>query len=135
MAIAPDEETADTAAQAPPRDLLGKVCFSLHVAILIVILAGWAIPARAALIFYLVLLPGVVLHWRLNANSCVLNNLESWIRNGRWRDPDNREEGQWLRTLIKDVTGLEVSRTQMDVLVYGTLAVLWGVGLWHLLGW
>ncbi|MGA7676096.1 MAG: hypothetical protein WCA78_13755 [Rhizomicrobium sp.] len=132
MATAPDDET--TAAPAPPRDLLGKTCFTLHIAIMLIIVAGWAIPARGALAFYLVFLPAMALHWRLNKNACVLNNIESWMRTRRWRDPENREEGQWLRTLVKDATGLQLTPAQMDAFTYSILAVLWGLGLWHLLG-
>jgi hypothetical protein len=133
MAVAPDDETTDAAAAS--RDLLGKACFTFHFAVMIYIVAGWAIPARAALVFYLVFLPGVALQWQFNKNACVLNNLESWLRSGRWRDPSNREEGQWLLTLVGDVTGLQFTPAQMDAFTYGVLAALWALGLWHLLGW
>ena len=137
MTAVPDDETADGTALAPVpvRDLLGRACFWLHVAIMVVIVVGWTIPLRAALVFYLVFLPAVALHWRINRNSCVLNNFESLIRSGRWRDPTNREEGKWLLTLVHDVTGLEFTPAQMDGFTYGVLALLWGLGLWHLRGW
>ncbi len=131
MTIAPEEEESGTAAAAP-RDLLGNLCFYFHFAVMIYIVLGWAIPAAAALAFYLVFLPGVALQWMLNKNSCVLNNIESWMRTGAWRDPANREEGQWLLTLVKDVTGLEFTPGQMDVFTYCVLAVLWVAGLSHL---
>ena len=124
--------------EQPPiegRDLLGHVCFYLHIAIMIYIVLGWAVPANWALMFYLVFVPGVALHWQINKNSCVLNNMESWLRTGSWRDPTSREEGQWLLTLVKDVTGLSFTPAQMDAFTYSVLAVLWGLGLWHLLGW
>jgi len=136
MTIAPQEEASDTAAAAPaPRDLLGNFCFYFHFAIMIYIVLGWAIPATAALAFYLVFLPGVALQWLVNKNACVLNNIESWLRTGGWRDPANREEGQWLLTLVKDVTGLEFTPGQMDAFTYCVLAALWLAGLSHLLWW
>lgn len=118
-----------------PRDGLGQACFWLHIAVLIYIVGGWALPQRQALYVYLGFLPLMVLHWRLNGNSCILNNLESWLRSGRWRDPGNREEGQWLLTLVKGVTGLEFHPWHMDAVSYCALVLLWGLGLWHLLGW
>ena len=133
MAVAPDDET--TAAAAASRDLLGNVCFYFHFAVMLYIVLGWLLPPRAALVFYLVFLPGVALQWQFNKNACVLNNIESWLRSGSWRDPGNREEGQWLLTLVGDVTGLRFTPAQMDAFTYGVLAVLWGLGLWHLLGW
>jgi hypothetical protein len=119
----------------PSRDFLGRACFWLHIAVLATIVAGWALPWRPALYFYLAFLPVMALHWALNANACVLNNLESLLRNGHWRDPANREEGQWLLTLVRGLTGLPFTPAQMDAISYGVLALLWGLGLWHLLGW
>lgn len=130
MAVTPDDE----AKQVAPRDLLGNVCFYFHFAVMIYIVLGWAVPVRSALVFYLVFVPGVALQWQFNKNACVLNNLESWLRSGSWRDPGNREEGQWLLTLVGDVTGLQFTPAQMDAFTYAVLALLWGLGLWHLLG-
>ena len=114
------------------RDALGIAFFLLHVAILIYILIGWALPRP---LVYVVFLPLMVLHWPLNRNTCILNNLETLVRTGRWRDARNWEEGAWLRLLIKSVLGFEFSPRQIDVLTYSLLMVLWGLGLWHWLGW
>ena len=63
------------------------------------------------LIAYLVFLPAMVLHWKLNGGACVLNNLENWLRYRRWRAPErNPEEGAWLRTLIANLTGIALTR-------------------------
>jgi hypothetical protein len=92
-----DSESGEPGAPIPThpqrRDALGKFCFIVHVLPLLYVLSGWAAPWRAALVAYLVFLPAMFLQWRLNKNSCVLNNIESLIRTGRWRDPQNREEG------------------------------------------
>ena len=117
------------------RDGLGKACFYLHLVVLAYIVVGWAVPLRQGLIFYVGFLPTMVATWALNRNSCVLNNLESWLRSGKWRDPANREEGQWLLTLVNGVTGLGFTPAQIDALSYGVLALLWALGLWHLRGW
>ena len=42
---------------------------------------------------YLLLLPAIMAQWYVNHGSCVMNNFESWLRSGRWRDPSNPEEG------------------------------------------
>jgi hypothetical protein len=133
MAVTPDDDANE--AGAAGRDLLGNVCFYFHFAVMLYIVLGWLAPLRGALVFYLVFVPGVALQWQFNKNACVLNNLESWLRTGSWRDPNNREEGQWLLTLVRDVTGLRFTPAQMDAFTYGVLAMLWGLGLWHLLGW
>jgi hypothetical protein len=124
-----DRASVPQTSDATRRDGLGRACFFLHIAILVYVVTGWAL--RPALSLYLVFLPAMVLHWHLNRGTCVLNSLESLIRNGRWRDAGNREEGAWLKTLIGDVTGLRLSVRQTDLLSYAALAGLWGLGLWR----
>ena len=127
MAVTPEQKASEG------RDLLGRVCFATHVVIMLYIIGGWAAPSRGALIFYLVFIPAVALHWQLNKNACVLNNIESLIRSGRWRDPSNREEGAWLLTLVHSVTGLSFTPAQMDAFSYMVMALLWTVGAWRIL--
>jgi hypothetical protein len=115
------------------RDVLGKVCFYLHFAVMLYIAFGWAIPLHGALLFYLCFLPCVVAQWALNKNSCILNNVESLLRSGRWRDAGNEEEGAWLVTLVRSALGLNVRPAQMDAFIYCALLALWGLGLTHLL--
>lgn len=140
MAMVPEEELSEAAALSEEvadgkRDLLGNFFFYFHFAVMLAIVLGWAVPVRGVLEFYLVFLPAMALHWWLNKNSCVLNNIEAWLRTGQWRDPESGEEGQWLLTLVRDITGLEFTPAQMDAFTYCVLVALWGLGLWHLLGW
>ena len=114
------------------RDALGWTCFLVHIAVLVYVVSGWSVPARAWLMFYLILLPVMILHWKANRDACILNNLENWLRVRRWRAPEtNREEGAWLRTLLADVTGIGLSRGQMDAVIYGAMAVFWLLALLH----
>ncbi|MBI3676813.1 MAG: hypothetical protein HY243_09385 [Proteobacteria bacterium] len=117
------------------RDLLGIFCFYFHFVVMLYIVLGWLVPLQAALGFYLVFLPGVFAQWQFNKNSCVLNNIESWLRTRQWRDPNNREEGAWLQTLINDLTGWGITARQMDLFTNGVLVLLWGLGLYHLFWW
>jgi hypothetical protein len=138
-AIEDDEEIPALATTAPSpvgkRDLLGSFCFYLHFAVLVFIVGGWAIPYVPALWLYLVFLPAVVITWQFNRNTCVLNNAESWLRYGTWRSEQNAEEGAWLMTLIRDVTGIALTYRQVDILTYGAMAALWTAGLSHLFWW
>jgi hypothetical protein len=133
---APASELESAIPLAPrKRDALGQVCFVLHFLPLIYVVTGWLAPWRGALIFYLVFLPAMFLQWKLNKSSCVLNNIESLIRTGRWRNPSNREEGAWLRTLVNDKTGWNLSRRQMDAFINGVMLLFWGLGFARLRGW
>ena len=139
MSLAPEDDTPALATAAPSpnekRDALGNFCFYLHFVIMIYIVAGWAIPVRATLYFYLAFLPVVAAHWQINRNSCILNNIESWLRYGTWRSVRNAEEGAWLKTLIKNVTGLDLATWQVDLITYGIMALLWAAGFSHLRWW
>lgn len=132
-------EAGELEAAIPPhpqqRDALGKFCFAVHFLPLLYVLTGWAAPWHGALIVYLGFLPAMFLQWRLNKSSCVLNNMESLIRTGRWRDPRNREEGAWLRTAINRRTAWNLSRAQMDAVINTVIVGLWLVALVRLLRW
>ena len=139
MSLSPEEDVPALATTAPspvePRDLLGNFCFYLHFAVMIFIVAGWAIPLHPVLFVYLGFLPLVALHWQINKNSCVLNNIESWLRYGTWRAEQNAEEGAWLMTLIKNITGIHLKPWQVDLITYGIMSLLWIAGLSHLYWW
>ncbi len=119
--------------RAAPRGRLGRICFGVHVAVAAYIFVGWALAP--GLIVYLAFLPLMVLHWQLNGGSCLLNNCESLLRSGRWRDPANREEGAWLRCVVSDLSGRHFSARQINAISYGLLAVLWALAWWHWAGW
>ena len=140
MSLADDEETPALATALPSeaaeaRDALGNFCFYLHFGVMIYIVAGWAVPVHAALMFYLGFLPLVAIQWQFNKNSCVLNNIESLIRSGQWRDPHNKEEGAWLLTLATGLFGYAFKAWHIDVFTYFIRVILWSAGLSHLLWW
>ena len=83
-----------TPAAGPRSDRLGLSLFLAHLLISAYVLLGWSIPSPAALLFYLLLLPAIAAQWHINRGCCVINNLESWLRSGRGRDPGNGRESQ-----------------------------------------
>jgi hypothetical protein len=117
------------------RDALSRACHLIHIAVLVVVSLGWIWPNPVWLIAYLIFLPAMFLHWKLNGDACILNNLENWLRLRRWRAPEtNREEGQWLRTLLADATGLNWTKARMDALIYGAMGIFWLLALIRLSG-
>ena len=136
LAIAQNEQT-DIDAALPParRDLLGNVCFYFHFLVMAFIVTGWAYSWRPALFFYLVLLPLVILQWQVNKSSCVLNNIEGWLRSGHWRNPENKEEGAWFLNLVKDLIGIALQPWQANAINYGVVILFWFLALWHVSDW
>ncbi|HVZ68503.1 MAG TPA: DUF2784 family protein [Rhizomicrobium sp.] len=114
------------------RDALGWACFVLHLALVAFAAAGWALPWRGALILYLCYIPLMYLQWQFNAGSCVLNNVENLMRSGRWRNPGNREEGAFIKTLVEDLTGLKLTKRQMNTVIYCLISIFWLLGAGHL---
>ena len=111
-------------------------CFcAVHLLALIFIVLGWRSPWRGGhCSFYLIFLPAMVLQWKLNRDTCLLNNLENWLRHGRWRAPEkNEEEGAWLKTLIRDLTGIALTRGKMNIVIYGAMALFWALAWWRFL--
>jgi hypothetical protein len=115
---------------AEKRDLLGHFCFTFHFAVMIYIVTGWLVPWRPALIFYLLFVPAIYMQWRVNKDSCILNNIEGFLRTGRWHNKDiNPEEGAWLLTLATNVTGFAFTAVTINVLTYSVLAFVWLLAL------
>lgn len=121
----------DAGAGRQRRDALGRLCFLLHCGVVIYVLLGWLFANREVLTFYLLFLPVLAVQWQINSNSCVLNNLESYLRTGRWRDDANREEGAWLFTLAKNTLGLQIQQRVLDLFIYALMAILWALALAH----
>ncbi|MBL6854367.1 MAG: hypothetical protein ISS15_21530 [Alphaproteobacteria bacterium] len=141
MSLAHDDDKPPALASVLPsevaekRDALGNFCFYLHFAVMITIVLGWLAPVHALLVFYVYFLPAVATSWLFNRNSCVLNNAESLIRYGRWRDPNNKEEGAWLLGIATRLFGYPFKAWHIDALTYAVLAAVWAAGLSHLLWW
>lgn len=105
---------------------------ALHYAILAWGVLGWAIPSTPWLIAYLVAMPAIAAQWLINRNTCILNNVESWIVTGRWRDQDDADQGGFIAGLVRRATGWRPSPAMADRLSYGLLAVFWALGAAHL---
>ena len=112
---------------------LSWACHNLHLAILVFIILGWVVPVNAVLWAHLVLVPLILGIWYLNDCSCPLNNIESYLLKGLWRDPDNREEGSFVVVVVEQYLGMQPTQKQMDMITYGIMGLAWalsGVHLW-----
>jgi hypothetical protein len=75
----------------------------------------------------------MALQWIINRRSCLINNIETWLRTGRWRDPVvNPEEGRFLETLCDRLFALRPDPGAMDRMSYVVVVLLWLLGLGHL---
>jgi hypothetical protein len=112
--------------RAGPRlDSIGLSFFITHLAVSGYILVGWLVSPAPALTFYLLLLPAIATQWYVNRGSCVMNNVESWLRSGRWRDPKNPEEGGFLLMLCHWLFRVRPHPIVLDRFSYATVLLLW----------
>ena len=109
----------------PRLDGLGLSFFLFHLGVGAYILLGWIASSPPALGFYLLLLPVVLTQWYVNEGSCVINNIESWLRSGRWRDPKNPEEGGFLLMLCNWLFRVRAHPATLDRFSYAALLILW----------
>ena len=121
----------DCRPKQPRTDALGRSLFVFHVLVGLYLCFGWLIPGAFALAVYMVVLPVIAVQWLLNQGSCVLNNFESWLRHGHWRDPRNYEEAGWLAMLANWLFRWTPSRSTLDTISYATVAGLWLLAFAH----
>ena len=116
---------------APKKDRLGHSCLIFHLAVGAFVLGGWLISSTEGLLFYLLLLPAMVAQWAVNQGSCVINNIETWLRTGRWRDQENGEDGRYLAMLFDWLFAVRPAPAALDRLSYSVVLFLWVLGLGH----
>jgi hypothetical protein len=116
----------------PRQDRLGLGLFIFHIAVSLYILFGWLSYPGTGLYFYVILLPAIAAQWHFNQGCCVINNFETWLRTGRWRDPCNREEGAFLMMICEWWWGVRPHPRILDRLSYGVVGVLWTLAMVHL---
>jgi len=100
--------------------------------VMLFILLGWVVPVDSVLMIHLALVPSLLLIWYVNGCSCPLNNIESFLLKGMWRDPDNREEGSFLVVVVEQYLGMQPTQRQMDLLTYLIMALAWVFSALHL---
>jgi hypothetical protein len=109
-----------------------SACHGLHMALVFFGLLGWIVPQTHWLIAHLIFIPGLLLTWQLNQCACPINNLETWLTTGRWRNPSNAEEGGFLRGVAARYLDLELSEATMNRIIYIAMVAVWGLSGLHL---
>ena len=111
-----------------PVGLIGPLMAVLnivHWGLVIYALIGWLPNSGFWLIVYLIWLPALNVQWYFNNNSCILNNFESWLRTGKWRDENNPEEGAFIHTALTRITGLDIPEKAFDIFMRFVMLALW----------
>jgi hypothetical protein len=111
---------------------LCSVCHGLHMVLVFYALLGWLVPIKPWLFAHIVFIPALVVVWLLNKGVCPLNNIESRLTTGRWRNPDNAEEGSFIRMIVERYLKLNPTQALMDIVTYTLMAFVWILSWLHL---
>ena len=111
---------------------LRVACHAFHMLLVFYGLLGWLIPSEPWLIAHLTFIPGLLAVWRVNDGVCPLNNLESFLTTGVWRNSANPEEGSFIRAVVARYLTLEPTQKQMDTVTYAIVAAVWLLSCLHL---
>ncbi len=121
-----------SAAQGPfAWDLLRATTFTVHLLIVTYVAIGWLSPNRITLLFYLLLLPMIVMQWLLNAGSSILDNAETLIRTGQWQHARNRFEGHFFEIILR-AAGIRAGTLVINLVVCMVLLIFWNVALYRM---
>lgn len=112
---------------------LRTFCHALHMLLVVFGIFGWLIPNEPWLMAHLIFIPGLIAVWRANDGVCPLNNLETYLTTGTWRNPANAEEGAFLKTIVERYLKLTPSQAQMDQITYGVMGGAWLLSFAHLM--
>lgn len=90
-------------------------------------LVGWLATSAPWLLAYLIYVPLMVIHWSFNENSCIVNNFETWLMTGKWRNQHNPEEGAFVRTALIRVIGWAPPEKAFDIFIRLLMIATWSV--------
>ena len=88
-------------------------------------LVGWLATSEPWLLTYLIYVPLMVIHWSFNENSCIVNNFETWLMTGKWRNQHNPEEGAFVRTALVRVIGWAPPEKAFDIFIRLLMIATW----------
>ena len=98
----------------------------LHMSCVLFLFLGWALP-KSALLAHLLFIPIVMLHWWTNGGQCVLTQLENRLRG----KVPKTAQGQFVSGVFAKI-GLQPTRMQLMIFIYGVMLVSGGISAWRL---
>jgi hypothetical protein len=113
-------------------DFLRTKLFLFHALIVAYVTFGWMAETRLALFVYIMVLPLIGMQWLFNRGSSVINNWESRLRTGHWRDTRNPYEGRFFVGVINNL-GVPATPAQVNTVVIFAMLMFWLAGLFRMM--
>ncbi|MGF1493501.1 MAG: DUF2784 family protein [Microcoleaceae cyanobacterium] len=114
--------------------LISGLKFS-HLAILLFICFGWALPNPFLWQIHLIFVPLTVLQWQFNQGTCILTNWENRLAGAS--AAKSQQQGQFTRSLLSRCCNPLPSDRTLKFIIYGVILLAWslsGIRLWLVRG-
>ena len=109
--------------------LIGIIKIS-HLAILFFVVLGWLISNPTLLIIHLIFLPIMIVQWQFNQGTCILTNLENYIKG---ETPEKTEQqGQFIKNILGKCFNPLPTDATLKKIVYGIIVLSWLLSASHL---
>ena len=120
------------------KNILSNLVRFAHFLLIIILIFGIFLPSKY-LIYYLILLPGMYIHWHFNDNKCMLTELES-VFDDKYTYLNNHEEMRYYKylyvfDLLKKIKIYPGNYDFFTSYLYNIFFICWIVGLIRLLNY
>ena len=112
--------------------VLRNLVRTTHYSLILVVLLGWVHANTAWLRAYIIFLPFLAIHWRLNENACILTNLEYWLEHEYQKRPKIRDQEPFVGRILQRIYGRKVTFRTTQFWSHGMLTLAWLLGCAHL---
>ncbi|NMF82444.1 DUF2784 family protein [Nodosilinea sp. P-1105] len=103
----------------------------LHLIILVFSVAGWAAPFPTVWWVHGIFVPLMVGQWQINQGTCWLTNVENFLRGDS--KAKSQQQGQFIKGILGRCFDPIPSDATLKRLIYGILALSWGLSVVRLL--
>ncbi len=95
----------------------------MHVAILIFVILGWTTNDTVFLIFHMLLVPAIILQWKINQGRCFLTDLEHYLNGELEYSLEKNENTGFVHKLILKYTKTNPNQAQVLKLMYFIMTI------------
>ncbi len=99
----------------------------LHFSIVSFVVFGFVFVSHKILMFHLILLPILILHWQTNQGVCYLTQIENKIKGKSLSKAE--QQGGFSEVIFERVFGRRPSKMQLQNSIYGIMSLSWLLSL------
>lgn len=103
--------------------LLITVLKLIHLFVLLFVIFGWILPSYSLLLIHLVFIPVMIGQWQLNQGTCILTNIENYLRGNQ--QVKNQQQGQFIKGILGKVFNPLPTDATIKKIVYVVIAISW----------